>query len=427
MNPPRHVDRQTFLRRLRRSELLTDAQFDAAADLLPETNQGRLLARTLVREGVLTRFQAEQLLAGRTSGFRLGRYRILDRVGQGGMGRVFKAEHRTLGRLVALKVLAPRVLRTGRAQGFFLREARAVAQLDHPNIVAALDAGLDAGRSYLVMEYIDGPNLDELVRTHGPLPVGQACDLARQAADGLAYAGARGMVHRDVKPANLLVQSRAGRAVVKISDFGLARLGGSAGNGADDLGTIEARADTVMGTPDYIAPEQARNLHNADARSDLYSLGCTLYYLLTGAVPFPGGTTLEKLVRATIEDPEPVERLRPEVPPAVASVVRRLMAKSPEDRFQTAAAAAAALEPFCTPAPAPAPASRPSVPFLDGLPTPAGVEDACALVGTVGPGGSSTPMATASLPPASRAPAESRRPFALVRRLLGAGRRLFGW
>jgi serine/threonine-protein kinase len=271
-------------------------------------------------------------------------------------------------RVVALKVLAAHLTRTERARQLFEREVRAAARLVHPHIVTAFDANQSDDRCYLVLEFIDGPNLAALVRDLGPLSVGQACEFVRQAAVGLQHAHALGMVHRDVKPSNLLVQPPVGGTladggVVKVTDFGLARLGGP-----DD--DSHAGGSVVMGTPDYLSPEQGRDLAAADIRSDLYSLGCTLYYLLTGEVPFPGGTPLEKLDRHASVDPEPVEQLRPVVPPGVATLVRRLMAKPPNDRPQTPAELADALEPFAevrpvvwTP-PRPAPLTGTSSPDL---------------------------------------------------------------
>ncbi|MBI1915605.1 MAG: serine/threonine protein kinase, partial [Planctomycetes bacterium] len=207
-----------------------------------------------------------------------------------------------------------------------------------------------ADRYYLVLEYVDGPNLEQLVRASGPLDVGQACDFVRQAASGLQCAHQAGMVHRDIKPANLLVQRRANDgspALVKVSDFGLARLQEAGEDGEDERsGTILMRPNTVMGTPDFLSPEQARSLHHTDTRTDLYSLGCTLYFLLSGQVPFPGGTSIEKLIRHNTQEPTPLEKLRPDVPPPVAAVVRKLMAKKPDDRLQTAAELVQALEPF---------------------------------------------------------------------------------
>src|SRR5262249_31247827 len=265
-------------------------------------------------------------------------YVILEELGRGGMGRVYKARHRHLDRVVALKVLAPDLTRTERARTMFLREVRAVAQLAHPNLVTAFDANLGGDRYYLLLGSVDGPNLDQLRRGSGPLAVGQACDFVRQAASGLQCAHKAGMVHRDIKPANLLVQRRANDgspALVKVSDFGLARLQEA---GEDErAGSIVMRPNTVMGTPDFLSPEQARSLHDTDTRTDLYSLGCTLYFLLSGQVPSPGGTSMEKLIRHNTEEPVPLEKQRPDVPPPVAAVVRKLMAKKPDDRLQTAA------------------------------------------------------------------------------------------
>jgi serine/threonine-protein kinase len=373
-----HVDRESFLENVRRSRLLTAEQLAQADDHLPSTRRGRPVARALVEAGLLTRFQASQLLVGRTNGFFLGQYRVLDHIGSGGMGRVFKAEHRTLNRFVAIKVLAPRLLRTVRAQELFLREVRAAARLLHPNIVTAFDAAHEGHRTYLVMEYVDGPNLHQLVRRLGPLPVGPACEYVRQVAQGLHYAHQKGMVHRDVKPGNLLLQTETlagpdGQAVVtpvvKISDFGLARLYEPGGKAGGDPGSERRRV--LQGTPDYVAPEQAQDNTLADPRSDLYGLGCSFYHLLTGRVPVPGGHALEKLARHAAEDAPAVESLRPEVPAAVAAVVRRLMAKRPEERFATAGEVMAVLAPFCGAAPSD-PVGPPTTPFLDGLATPVG-------------------------------------------------------
>jgi serine/threonine protein kinase len=420
MSVPLPITRDAFLANLRRSNLLSPEELSAAEEQALDTSRGRVLARLLVQQGTLTRFQAEQLLAGRTSGFLLGQYRILEQIGQGGMGRVFKAEHRAMGRVVALKVLAPNLMKTGRAQELFLREVRAVSKLVHPNVVAALDANHVSGRYFLVMEYIDGPNLDQLVAEHGPLPVGQACDFIRQAADGLQGAFALGMVHRDIKPANLLFQRKgpapATQGVVKLTDFGIARLneGGSL-TGLDGDGTILTRENTVMGTPDYLSPEQARDLHNTDIRSDLYSLGCTFYYLLTGRVPFPGGTTLEKLVRHGVKEPTPVERLRPELPEEVAAIVRRLIAKDPAARFQTPAELAQALAPFAVSGPTAWADPKTSDPFVDPGATPVNPgsgpelsihpsswDETSALVGTLPPDMSATPLSAVHLPRRTR-------------------------
>ncbi len=354
LNTGQHISREAFLANVRQSGLLSEAELGALDAKLPESPRGRVVARALVDQGILTKFQAERILVGRTAGFQLGQYRILDQLGRGGMGRVFKAQHRTMNRTVALKVLAPTVMKSERACELFLREVRAAAQLNHPNIVAAYDANECEGRYYLVLEYVDGPNLEQLVREQGPLPVTQACEFVRQTALGLLCAHERGMLHRDIKPANILVQRGGldGKSpdLVKISDFGLARLqkpDAKVDGEPDAAGrTILTKENTVMGTPDYLSPEQARNLHKADIRSDLYSLGCTFYHLLTGRVPFPGGKVMDKLIRHGTELPQPIAELRADVPAEVIAIVHRLMAKQPEDRFQTPAELVEALVPF---------------------------------------------------------------------------------
>jgi serine/threonine-protein kinase len=357
------IDRHTFLAYLRQSGLVGDAQLEEVLPQLPDSNRGRALARALVERGVLTRFQAERLLAGRTAGFFLGQYRILEQIGRGGTSRVFSAEHRTLKRVVALKVLAPELFKTERAVDLFLHEVHAAAPLVHPNIVTAYDAGEVNGRYYLVLELVDGPNLAELVRTQGPLPVGLACDYVRQAANGLQCAHALGMVHRDIKPSNLLVQLQRTKAgvpgdapgLVKVSDFGLARLHVPVNDHplSPRPRTILTKENTVMGTPDYLSPEQSRDLHKTDIRSDLYSLGCTFYFLLTGKVPYPGGNALDKLIRHSTERPAPISDVRSDVPSAVVAIVEKLMAKHPADRYQTPAELAEALAPYAVSGPTP--------------------------------------------------------------------------
>lgn len=415
MSVTERMDRQTFLANLRQSGLLSAEQLKAATERLPVTDRGKVVARTLVEQGVLTRFQAELILGGRTSGFILGQYRILEQLGRGGMGRVFKAEHQAMNRVVALKVLSSALVKTAKAQQMFQREVRAAARLVHPNIVTAYDANQIDNRYYLVMEYVNGPNLNELVRQRGPLPMRAACDVIRQAAQGLQYAHEQGMVHRDIKPANLLVQPGAapGTHIVKILDFGLARLHSRPGglDGASSNESILTAENTVMGTPDFLSPEQARNLHTVDIRSDLYSLGCTFYFLLTGRTPFPGGTTVEKLVRHGTEDPIAVEQLRHDTPLPVAAIVRKLMAKNPDQRCQTPGELALALAPFAAQAPALSSASAPAVPVaraVTGNPrqdfdffstdTPSDLGDEDAAIGTLPIDLSVSPNSAAGMP-----------------------------
>jgi eukaryotic-like serine/threonine-protein kinase len=294
------MDRNTFFRHLRRALLLSEQEVDELARLT-EGTRARSVAGALVERGLLTRYQARRLLAGKSSRLRLGQYRLLDALGGGGMGRVFKALHEAMGRVVALKVIRPALLKDPMVIDLFTREVHAAAQLHHPHIVTAYDANEIRGIRFLVMEYVEGPSLHTLVKGQGPLPVDLACELVRQAATALAYAHERGVVHRDIKPANLLVTGLAGgptpapTPAVKLADFGLARVSRVGREGV--AGTIMAEPGAVLGTVDYIAPEQAHDIHAADIRSDLYSLGCTFYYALTGQVPFPGGNPLEKLFK----------------------------------------------------------------------------------------------------------------------------------
>lgn len=386
------IDRKTFLAHVRRSGLLTDVQLAEVLPLLPYTNRGRLVAREMVERGLLTRFQAERLLAGRTSGFLVGHYRILDELGRGGMARVYKAEHLGLKRVVALKVLAPELVQTERAQDLFRREMHVAASLAHPNIVTALDADEVDGRYFLVLEFIDGPNLEQLVRVRGPLALGLACDYVAQAAQALQCAYQAGLVHRDIKPANLLLQRKGygpdAPGLIKISDFGLARLdsSGSDGSTGPAAGTIPMRENTMMGTPDFVSPEQARNLHSADIRSDIYSLGCSFYFLLTGQVPFVGGKVIEKLLRHTKEDPALLHLFRDDVPDSVQEILSRMMAKSPANRFQTPAEVAAALEPYAVSGPIPWAPPPPS----STLPEQPASQELSSLANTMPPGNTPT-------------------------------------
>jgi tRNA A-37 threonylcarbamoyl transferase component Bud32 len=325
---------------LRQYRLLEPAQVEEVAHAFGARFLApRALAGELIRRGWLTPFQANQLLQGRGHELLLGSYVLLERLGEGGMGQVFKARHRNLKRLVALKVIHNKRLDNPEAVRRFQREVRAAAALSHPNVVLAYDADHIGDTHLLVMEYVEGIDLARFVRKSGPLPVAQACALIGQVALGLQHAHERGLVHRDVKPSNLLLTANG--ASVKILDMGLA-LRSEPPAGGEASGTM-TREGEVMGTLDFLSPEQARESHTVDIRSDLYSLGCTFYYLLSGRVPFPGGTLMDKLLRHKFDEPRPVEELRPEVPPAVAAVVRKLMAKKPEDRFQTPAEVAAAL------------------------------------------------------------------------------------
>ncbi|HEV3261470.1 MAG TPA: serine/threonine-protein kinase [Gemmataceae bacterium] len=272
------------------------------------------------------------------------RYRVVGLLGRGGMGTVFKAEHRLMERLVALKVIRKDWTDRPAAVERFRLEVKAAARLAHPNIVAAHDAEQAGDVHFLVMEYVEGSSLDRLVEERGPLPVTEACDYARQAALGLQHAFQRGMVHRDIKPQNLL---RTPDGQVKVLDFGLARFASESGR----AGALTHQG-AVVGTPDYIAPEQARDARRADIRADIYSLGCTLYHLLAGHPPFPDGTVLQKLMAQQEREPAPLSELRNDVPPELNRVLARMIAKDPARRYQTPAEAAADLVPFLEAAPA---------------------------------------------------------------------------
>ena len=291
------------------------------------------LARRLVEDGLITNFHAEQLLKGRYKGFNLGNYRILERIGRGGMGTVYLAEHKVMRHRVAIKVLPPEQAEKPAARERFYREARAAAMLSHPNLVRAHDIGCANGLHYLVMEYVDGVSLYDLVTRHGPLAIDRAAHYIGQAAIGLQYAHeAAGMVHRDVKPGNLLVD-RGG--TIKLLDMGLARLGMAAmfESNADSI-TRNFNDKSILGTADYIAPEQAVNSQAVDIRADIYGLGATFYYLLTGQPPFPTGTVTQKLMWHQLRQPDPVNELRSGVPQEISDLIARMMSKSPELRPQ---------------------------------------------------------------------------------------------
>ena len=334
-----------FLELIRQSGAFDAARLDAAlarivlARIPPR--EPKRLAAVLVGQHLMTAWQARMVLRGRPADLTLGNYIIHEPLGWGGMGVVYLAEHRHLRRWVALKVL-PRIL--ARHRWFleqFYHEARAVAALDHPNIVRANDVGNRGNLHFLVMGYVDGTNLDTIVQKHGPLDFRRAAHYVRQAAEGLQHAFAAGLVHRDIKPANLLLDRRG---TVKVLDLGLACFlrdrteAAQSGNGVRN----------TVGTDDYLAPEQIVDSDDVDTRADVYGLGATLYFLLTGQAPFEDETLpSQKLVAHLTRAPRPIAQLRPEVPPELAVVVSQMMAKNPWERYQTPAAVAAALEPWC--------------------------------------------------------------------------------
>jgi predicted Ser/Thr protein kinase len=257
------------------------------------------------------------------------RYRVLRLLGQGGMGAVYLAEHRKMQRLVALKVISAALVNNPETVRRFQQEVRTAAQLgNHPHVVAVHDADQAGDLHFLVMEYVEGQSLADYLRQRGPLPLAEACDYARQAALALQNAAEHGMVHRDIKPHNLM---RTPQGTIKILDFGLARTVREHDRDRTQL----TSQGVIMGTADYMAPEQANDSRTADIRADIYSLGCTLYHLLSGRVPFPEGGVIDKIIKHAVEAPPSLGTLRPEAPWGLVKVVEKLMAKDPAQRFQT--------------------------------------------------------------------------------------------
>ena len=300
---------EEFFAVLEKSKLLIPARLAQARSAAGQSDDPRHIAKNLARQNFITRWQAGQLLAGRSS-FYLGKYRLIELLDRGGMGNVFLGEHVTMNRRVALKIISRQVGQDPASLDRFLAEARVIASLDHPNIVQAYSVDNEGDRYYLVMEYVEGVDLQRLVEEGGPLDCDRAADYICQAADGLDYAHQRNRIHGDIKPSNLLVNMQG---VVKILDLGLARLAGG------------DRSDVA----------------DQDRRADIYSLGCTFYFLLAGHCPFPEGTPPDLRVQ------------QPGVPAELAAVCGKMMAKKPEDRYPTAADVSRALGEWRASAPPP--------------------------------------------------------------------------
>ncbi len=315
----------SLLELLEKSNLLTEDQLAEARAAAEDAADPKSLARSLVQMDLISRWQAGQLLAGRSTFF-LGKYKLIELLGRGGMGGVFLARHTMMNRPVALKVVSKQIAKDPAALERFLTEARAIAALDDPNIVQAYNVDSEDGRFYIVMEYVEGKDLQKIVEAEGPLDFERAADYIRQAADGLSHAHSRELIHCDVKPSNLLVN---GQGVVKILDLGMARVGSAAptDNGDDER---------VLGTVDYLAPEQAMQSKELDHRADIYSLGCTFYFLLTGKPPFGEGSIHQRIVKHQTKEAPGIAELRPSTPKDLIAIVRKMMAKKPEDRFQSA-------------------------------------------------------------------------------------------
>ena len=331
---------QRFLALLEASRLLSDRQLSRLRALDHGESVPEMIARKLVKRRYLTRWQARMLLSGKRGPFVLGNYRLLEPLGHGGMGTVFKAHQSAMTRVVALKVMSRKLLKDERALKRFQRESRAAAALDHPHIIHAFDAGCVNNTYFLVMEYAVSRDLKHWIAATGKSPVRWSCECIRQAALGLQYAHERGIAHRDIKPSNLLLiqESADERPLVKIVDFGLARAALDIGG---DPGLT--RIGQGLGTSDYVAPEQADDSTRSDTRADIFSLGCTLFELLTGQLPFPGSSPFERLMARFKQDAPPLSSLRRDVPAGLDEVVSRMLARNPNHRFQSPAEAAEAL------------------------------------------------------------------------------------
>ncbi len=335
----------TFLDLVRRSGLVEADQLDDALLELKQQDGGRpiddddtdLVVDKLIDADLLTRWQCDKLLEGRHKGFFLKLHKLLDHLGTGGMSSVYLAEHVVMRRRVAIKVLPKDRVADSSYLARFHREAQAAAALDHPNIVRAydVDSDNDGQIHYLVMEYVEGRDLQATVRQDGPLDYAAAADYIRQAAEGLAHAHQAGLIHRDVKPANLLLDRKG---VVKVLDLGLARFANE-----DRASLTVAYDENVLGTADYLAPEQALDSHGVDARADIYSLGCSLYFLLTGHPPFPEGTLPQRLMAHQRETPPSIIEDRPDAPADLLEICDRMMTKKRDVRIQTAWEVAEAL------------------------------------------------------------------------------------
>ncbi len=351
---PTRVSVPEFLASLERSGVLADAHWREVRDrFVCRTGlvDAGPLAQALVKEGTLTEFQARWLLRGK-KGLDFGRYVLLDHVGRGARGRVFKARHRLMDRVVALKVLVVENALNDTAFARFFREMKIVGLLDHPNVVRAIDADVHEGCPYIVMEYLEGADLEQVYARRGSLPPEEVIKYMAQASRGLAHAHEKGVIHRDVKPTNLFLVNSG---IVKVLDLGFGELVGQAGQASN---VFDTDLGIVVGTTDFMSPEQVK-ARPIDARTDLFSLGCTMYRLLTGGYAFPGVTREDRLVKRIKGRHVPISEVRPGLSDRLVAIVDRLLAIRPADRFGSAAEAAEALEALYLPASQSEPATSP--------------------------------------------------------------------
>jgi serine/threonine-protein kinase len=328
-----------FVDLVKRSGLVDNERLNQAlSDVDQSVKDSGIVASSLTKAGLLTEWQSEKLLQGRHKGFYLGKYKLLNHIGTGGMGSVYLAEHLVMRHRVAIKLLPNHLAAHTSYLERFHQEARASATLNHPNMVRAYDVDHEGNIHYLVMEFVDGSDLQAIVSRSGPLPYRMAADYLRQAADGLEYAHRVGLIHRDIKPANLLVDKTG---TVKILDMGLARF-----SDESQSSLTMAYDQKMIGTVDYLSPEQALDSHKVDARVDIYSLGCTFYFMLTGDAPFPQGTIPQRLLQHQSAEPPDVHKIRPDCPEELIAICRKMMAKSADERYQSAAEVSQALSEY---------------------------------------------------------------------------------
>jgi serine/threonine protein kinase len=331
-----------FLKNVLRSGLMGREQVDAALRALPasDRNNAEALSNQLIKMGKLTRFQAQKLLQGAVVGLVLGPFQILAPLGRGGMGNVYLARDSRTTQLVALKVLPPkRAKEEEKLRVRFQREMSLSRMLEHPHLARSYDAGIFQGVHYIAMEFIPGASLYKIVSSNGPLSVDRAARLFIEVTKGLEHAHGQGLIHRDLKPSNILVTPNDH---AKVLDMGLAIIQGEVANDR----TIVGGQGYVVGTMDYLAPEQAEDAFNVDARADIYSFGCSLYYVLAGHAPFAGGNALQKIMRHYTEEAVPLDQVNRSVPAAFAAIVRKMMSKKPVDRYPTMSAVRQALVPW---------------------------------------------------------------------------------
>jgi len=333
---------ESFLDFVERSELVEPETLRATLDEFKQSHGGEmpadadLLANFMIDRKLLTTWHVEKLMEKKYRGFSLGKYRMLRLIGSGGMSTVYLAEHKLMHRQRAIKVLPKRRVNDSSYLARFHLEAQATSQLDHPNIVRCYDVDNEGDTHYIVMEFIEGKDLNTIVKQEGPLPLELACNYIAQSAEGLAHAHEKGLIHRDVKPANLLVDKKG---IVKILDLGLALFS----DNAQASLTVEHN-ENVLGTADYLAPEQAVNSHKVDHKADIYGLGCALYFLLTGRPPFPDGTLAQRIAKHQSQMPDDIRKLRPDCPRDLADICMKMMQKRPEKRYATMREVADALE-----------------------------------------------------------------------------------